>query len=171
MGLILLFPCVPGAFVILPRDSIGDGDDDDDYDDEHTIGQSVIGEEQSDEQISLTRRRLRTISAGVWHNALTAFVYALLIFTGFTNFAHAAMWKEINGLKVESVESSSPLFQHMPKGTLITRLDDFDLGQKSMYIKTASDRLQAWHMLLLEDGANGAEQLGWCVPDNVWQGE
>ncbi|UZJ54420.1 hypothetical protein CBS101457_003740 [Exobasidium rhododendri] len=157
MGLILLFPCIPGAFVILPHEAF-EGEED----------EAVRPEESRWD--STTKRRLRTISAGVWHNALTSLVLALFMFSGLSNLMHRALWEEVNGMLVESVDPSSPLLQHMPIGTLISRLNDDDLTVDSREVYAASARISAWDKYLLEDGASSSERLGWCVASDVWSG-
>lgn len=184
MGLILLFPCIPGAFVVLPQEAV-----------------ESEGEEETELNLnvtaargSLSRRRLRTISAGVWHNALTAMVLALFLFSGLASVTHQAFWKDVNGMRVEKVDivsshercriprrrsaltvrlsrQSSPLFEHMPIGTTIVSLDDLNLTDQSQSVLSSADRLASWQRFLLEDSSGERARLGWCVPSKVWQGE
>jgi hypothetical protein len=93
-GLVLLFPCIPGAFVILPQEAVESEDEEgSDYVIEDTVNSA-----------SITRKRLRTISAGVWHNALTALVLAILVFSGMSSVIHQVFWREVDGMMVESVD-------------------------------------------------------------------
>jgi hypothetical protein len=96
MGLILLFPCIPGAFVILPREAIESEDEEG----------PVVGKDCR--RGSATKKRLRTISAGVWHNALSAFAIAFLTYSGASNVMHQAMWRDADGIRVEGVDAVSP---------------------------------------------------------------
>lgn len=168
-GLVLLFPCIPGAFVVLPQHAMQDEDDDSDSED---------GEEHG----SIMRKRLRTIAAGVWHNALTAGLLALVLYSGLAGVMHQTLWKDANGMKVEWADpvsgvqlhiqsaaerqwpasQASPLSQHMPVATLVTRLDDVDLTG------TAGTRQAVWDAFLLQDSGRN-DRLGWCVLTSSWQ--
>jgi hypothetical protein len=103
MGLVILFPCIPGAFVVLPQEAVT-GDEDEEEVVEEELGRS------SKELGKATRKRLRNVSAGVWHNALMALILALIIYTGVGTAMHRIVWKEAEGMRVESVDSVSLLY-------------------------------------------------------------
>jgi hypothetical protein len=98
MGLIVLFPCIPGAFVVLPHEAIEEEGDDDEEEESFVADRG---------QGTLTRKRLRNISAGVWHNAVTAMLLALVIYTGVGRALHGVLWKDANGMRVECVDAVS----------------------------------------------------------------
>jgi S2P endopeptidase len=101
MGLILFFPCVPGAFVVLPEEAITGEESEEEQVEE------LLEDNTTRFEVQMTRKRLRNISAGVWHNALTAMLLALVIYTGMGRAMHNALWRDAKAMRVESIDAVS----------------------------------------------------------------
>jgi hypothetical protein len=59
----------------------------------------------------------------------------------------------------------------MPIGTLISRLDDFELTQTAQALLSPAERKKAWDAFLLSDAANKQERVGWCIPRTTWESQ
>lgn len=98
MGLLLFYPAIPGAFVVLPEESV------------LTAGTSPEEEYDSDDstdhharQIPI-QQRLRIVSAGVWHNYLTIAFLGILILLGGPRILQNALWTDCGGMRVFRVD-------------------------------------------------------------------
>lgn len=98
MGLLLFYPAIPGAFVVLPEESV------------LTAGTSPEEEYDSDDSTDHQARqipiqhRLRIVSAGVWHNYLTIAFLGIVILLGGPRILHNALWTDCGGMRVFRVD-------------------------------------------------------------------
>lgn len=178
MGVLLLFPAIPGAFVALPQGATQGRPDDEDADAEDPLGgRDADSGSDSDSEAELDgsfgeRRalsdltRLQIISAGVWHNALTAALLAFAASTGIGAMVHNFVWTDAGGVRVIYVDPASPLSMHLGPGALVTQIDDVDLSAQ----QAPNQRSLAWTQyvegLLAPDTSRG-----WCVPNEAWQSQ
>ncbi|KAJ1814728.1 hypothetical protein LPJ56_004771, partial [Coemansia sp. RSA 2599] len=102
MGMFVL-GLYPGAFVDLPREQL---------------------ERQS------VRTQLRVVCAGVWHNAVTALVAWLLVYSGGLGLVFSATgWGKVaDGVVVVDVSQASPLYGRLPLLSTVSRIDDVVLS-------------------------------------------
>lgn len=91
MGLVLIFPCIPGAFVTLPQEALEDD----------------VDSFRNNQIESSSRQKFQIVSAGVWHNAITALLMALILYGGIGSMSHSLFWRNASNLVVESVEGVS----------------------------------------------------------------
>ncbi|KAI8321114.1 hypothetical protein GQ54DRAFT_246260, partial [Martensiomyces pterosporus] len=91
----------PGAFVDLPKDKL---------------------------DAAPVRHQLQVVCAGVWHNALTALVAWLLVYSGgLTRVFECSGWAKANdGVVVVDIAKSSPFYGRIPLLSTIYRVDDGD---------------------------------------------
>ncbi|EIW76063.1 hypothetical protein CONPUDRAFT_147066 [Coniophora puteana RWD-64-598 SS2] len=105
--------------------------------------------------------RLRIIGAGCCHNL--AF-WATLMLAAWSGVGHVFWsivgYKDVSsvGRVVVSIEEGSPLYDYLSPGSLITRLDDMDLGPS----KAGEDK---WTSYLLEQSSSHLRlnEPGWCA--------
>ncbi|KAJ2704912.1 hypothetical protein FB645_002865 [Coemansia sp. IMI 203386] len=102
MGVFIL-GLYPGAFVDLPREQL---------------------EKQP------VKSQLRVVCAGVWHNAVTALVAWLLVYSGGLGLIFSVTgWSKVaDGVVVVDVSQSSPLYDRIPLLSTISRIDDVMLS-------------------------------------------
>lgn len=171
MGLVLFFPIIPGAFVALPEEYSDQSAGRYHHHDLEEEAEALTGAPT----LMSNRERLRIVGAGVWHNAVSAGLVLLFTWLGLSSLLVQSLWVPTDGIKVTSVDPSSPLALHLQPGTssLVTRLDDLDLA--SAY-NTPEDRLKQWNDYLLASPSATSPQrwdadgtMGWCVPRSAWQ--
>ncbi|RDX42017.1 hypothetical protein OH76DRAFT_1489006 [Lentinus brumalis] len=111
------------------------------------------------------RPRLRIISAGAFHNLL--FWLALVIFSWAR--IPSALWPMLGysdvslyGRVVVSVDESSPLYGHLPRGAVIYKVGDDTLN-------TGRRAAERWEALLTDRSSLGEHDppLGWCA-EEAW---
>jgi len=105
--------------------------------------------------------RLRIIGAGCFHNLVFWAILMLAAWSGVGRvFWSTVGYKDISsiGRVVVSIDEDSPLYDYLSPGSLITRLDDVDLGSS----KAGEDK---WTSYLLEQSSShlGFNELGWCA--------
>lgn len=167
-GVILFYPAIPGAFVVLPNEASRVEDDEDA---EHGADSELeLGLEDTRQATSVSvREKMRIISAGVWHNALTAAVLGILLLLPFGNFLHALLFNDAGGIRVISIDRASPLTLHLTPGSLLTHLDDIDL---SVAPPSGMQREMLWERYLAyrspSTPSSNASQ-GWCISSQIWQ--
>ncbi|KAL7416903.1 peptidase family M50-domain-containing protein, partial [Mrakia frigida] len=131
-----LSPLLPSASVTLPSTALGD---------------------------LPTRQRARIAAAGCWHNVLFAgFVWGVSLLSplGSERFVGDL------GRGVLSVDKDSSLYSVLPRGAVITQLDDVPMAASSA---STSDDIwtsyltQPSHLALTENGKIDPHK-GWCVP-------
>lgn len=105
MGLFLVFPILPGAFVVLPDDAF-------EVSDSSNTGAAQIDPEvhrlpngrgkllKPDSQLSI-------LAAGVWHNFVSFGLVSLLLWIGIGGFFRSLGWEEIEGMSVKSLDPVS----------------------------------------------------------------
>ncbi|KAG9285041.1 hypothetical protein G9A89_009851 [Geosiphon pyriformis] len=104
-------------------------------------------------------RQLRILCAGVWHNAVLYIIGVLLMSMGVVQVVlGSTFWKSVDGwgVNVISIEKDSPLFLHLHRSSLITRLDDYPLSESS---------LNQWNKFLIDPDkivVDGSDWKGFC---------
>ncbi|GAA6009641.1 hypothetical protein JCM10207_004136 [Rhodosporidiobolus poonsookiae] len=115
---------------------------------------------------------LRIAAAGVWHNLLLA-ATTWAISDGGVGLSRSALLgigllqETEEGVWVTDVALKSPLAPHLPRGTLITHLDDYELDASSS--ATAASTVELWTNFLLsrsEAAHDPYTSLGWCLPSD-----
>ncbi|KAG6837015.1 hypothetical protein H0H93_016222 [Arthromyces matolae] len=105
----------------------------------------------------IPRARARIIAAGAFHNIL---LWGLLLAIGYARLGDlfwSIGYKDVSaqGRVVVDVDTRSPLYNHLPLGSLITALDDISLGSHNASYD------DGWSSYL---NRNRHEQsLGWCA--------
>ncbi|MCO5585002.1 hypothetical protein L7F22_038934 [Adiantum nelumboides] len=178
MGVMFLYPIIPGAFVVLPRSASSMGSMTEDQEEaENRSWQELEGGLPSEEEEegfypSVTlREKMQIISAGVWHNALTAIILAIFLVIPAGSIIHTLLFYDTGALRVQKVRSSSPLAMHLSAGAIITHLDDMDLT-KSAYTY-GEKRSLLWDQYLAyeqNDTISPIVDQGWCVAPHSWKG-
>ncbi|KAK0228990.1 hypothetical protein IW262DRAFT_1265153 [Armillaria fumosa] len=103
--------------------------------------------------------RARIIAAGPWHNAV---FWVVLVFLGWLRLSYYGLtlfaYEDISGLGrvVLDVESGTALNEYLPKGSIVTQLDD-------ILINGTGD---AWGNYLAATHPSPSE--GWCVEKDVF---
>lgn len=173
MGIMFLYPAIPGAFVLLPSaaSSIGSATDDQE-EDENTTWQELEGGLTDEEEVEHTslREKMHIISAGVWHNALTAMILSIFLLIPVGNFIHNICFYDTGALRVQKVQSSSPLAMHISAGAIITHLDDLELTASDL--RNAKERSLLWDEYLSYQPNDKTTQIadrGWCVAPHTWK--
>lgn len=108
--------------------------------------------------------RIRIATAGALHNIGLWFVVTCLILRiDDSTFWDILGWKDVSrqGVVVRGVDWDSPLYLHLPPSSIITRLDDFRLGENNTL----------WKMYLSSSYGETPGDLGWCVPEGWYEGE
>jgi len=97
--------------------------------------------------------RRRVIAAGPFHNALAWSVLMLVGYLELSEIFWAPGYRNIStiGVAVVRVDSQSPLFDHLPSGSLITAIDDSSLASQN----------DLWYSILVQ--RKREQTLGWCV--------
>ena len=107
--------------------------------------------------------RIRIATAGALHNIGLWFVvtYLILRIDGST-FWNTLGWQDVSrqGVVVRGIDWESPLYQHLPLSSIITRLDDFRLGGNNAL----------WREYLTSSYGETPDDLGWCVPKDWYEG-
>jgi len=108
--------------------------------------------------------RIRIATAGALHNIGLWFVvtYLILRIDGST-FWDMLGWQDVSrqGVVVRGVDWVSPLYLHLPPSSIITRLDEFRLGEDNAL----------WRTYLTSSYGETSGDLGWCVPKDWYEGE
>lgn len=104
------------------------------------------------------RSRLRIICAGVWHNAISAFVCFLIISSAILPFLlRIGGYEDLRsqgGVAVISILGNSPLSTHLPISSIVTRLDDHEL----------SDSMDTWTAILTSERHDSTfQRMGYCI--------
>ncbi|KAJ1857150.1 hypothetical protein LPJ73_002084, partial [Coemansia sp. RSA 2703] len=138
----------PGVFVDLPR--------------EHLEQQSLW-------------TQLGVVCAGVWHNAVTALLVWLLVYSGgLSCLFTAAGWSHTSeGVTVVHVARSSPLSGKLPLLSTIHQLDDIQLSPYANSTKYAGSAIAKWTSVLTASHDNReTNDAGFCVQpeDNLDDG-
>ncbi|PWN38287.1 uncharacterized protein FA14DRAFT_159922 [Meira miltonrushii] len=176
-GIMFLYPIIPGAFVVLPRtaSSIGPANDDAEEDENQSwqeLERGLASEEEDEDfypHVSL-REKMQIVSAGVWHNALTAIILAVFLVIPVGSFIHTIFFYDSGALRVQKVRSSSPLAMHLSSGAIITHLDDIDLTESTS--KSGEKRSLLWDQYLAyeqTDTVSPVVDQGWCVAPHIWK--
>ncbi|KAJ2656571.1 U1 snRNP protein [Coemansia sp. RSA 1199] len=116
--------------------------------------------------------RLRIVCAGVWHNAVTAFLIFAFVRSGGLSavFSHTGWTRVTDGVVVTDVALNSPLYNRIPLLSTVYRIDDVDL-QPSNYSNTwntSNDRFGAtsiarWTHVLTATTNRDANTAGYCA--------
>ena len=123
-GLTLVFPCVVMAHVTFP-----------------------------DMSHLSTRKQLRIVAAGVWHNAVTLVAWAAVAALA------SGLWVDAAGWRVVSC-SDATLAAYLHRDTTVTAVNDI-----SLEAIPPQERTVWWHRML--DDALPREP-GWCIPASNW---
>ncbi len=108
--------------------------------------------------------RIRIATAGALHNiGLWLVVTFVILRIDGSPFWDILGWKDVSrhGVVVRSVDWESPLYLHLPPSSIITRLDDFRLGENNAL----------WRTYLISSHGETSGDLGWCVPKGWYEGE
>ncbi|GAA5935167.1 hypothetical protein JCM10213_000665 [Rhodosporidiobolus nylandii] len=119
---------------------------------------------------------LRVASAGVWHNLL------LIAAAGVLSDAGAGIGRTLalavgfvtaaeEGVVVVDVEKHSPLASLLPRGSLVTHLDDYELDAST---SPAGSATSAWSAYLRADSELASDpyaNMGWCLPEELFERE
>lgn len=177
MGIMFLYPLIPGAFVVLPRSasSIGLGTEDEEEAENQSwqeLERGLTSEEEDEDFYPHTslREKMQIISAGVWYNALTAIILSILLVIPVGSLIHTILFYDSGALKVQKVKSSSPLSMHLSAGLIITHLDDIDLTNSKS--KSGEKRSLLWDQYLAyeqTDTVTPVVNQGWCVAPHLWK--
>ncbi|KAK0211143.1 hypothetical protein DFS33DRAFT_353756 [Desarmillaria ectypa] len=103
--------------------------------------------------------RARIIAAGPWHNAV---FWIILVFLGWLRLSYYALtlfaYEDISGLGrvVLDVESGTALDEYLPKGSVITQIDDIRVNGTD----------DAWSTYLTASQPSTSE--GWCVEKDTF---
>ncbi|GAA5870477.1 hypothetical protein JCM8547_004042 [Rhodosporidiobolus lusitaniae] len=116
---------------------------------------------------------LRVAAAGVWHNLVLLGGAWVLSDAGAgwelrMGEVLGAVERREEGVVVAGVEKSSPLYPHLPRGTLITHLDDLELDASSA---SSDSPAQIWRDFLSPLPSTKADQyanLGWCLAEELF---
>ncbi|GAA5968383.1 hypothetical protein JCM11641_007614 [Rhodosporidiobolus odoratus] len=116
---------------------------------------------------------LRLATAGVWHNLLLvggawAMAESGLGVGGALAEAVGAVERVEEGVVVDEVDKTSPLYQHLPRGTLITHLDDLELDASTSF---SGSTLDLWKDYLRPDSPRAKapySDMGWCLSANLF---
>ncbi|KAG7448191.1 uncharacterized protein BT62DRAFT_890455 [Guyanagaster necrorhizus] len=106
--------------------------------------------------------RARIIAAGPWHNGI---FWIILVFLGWMRLSYYALtlfsYEDISGLGrvVLDVEHGTALDEYLPKGSIITQLDD----------KPVNGTNDAWSTYLT--ASQPSTSKGWCVEKDIFFGE
>ncbi|KAF9465401.1 hypothetical protein BDZ94DRAFT_1320225 [Collybia nuda] len=103
------------------------------------------------------RSRARIVSAGPFHNILLWIALILVQSLGIGELFWSVGYKDMShmGRVVVKVDIGSPLYTHLPPGSIITALDDTPLG--------STDAPQdVWLSYLTGLGSDQGRGLGWC---------
>ncbi|KAJ1930850.1 hypothetical protein EC988_009988, partial [Linderina pennispora] len=105
-------------------------------------------------------QQLRVVCAGVWHNAVTAMLVYLLVYSGgLSRSFEFAGWQKIDGVAIMDIEHTSPLFGRIPVLSTIYRIDDVDLSGKS-----GPSPIARWTRALTATQTNqDTAESGFCV--------
>lgn len=103
--------------------------------------------------------RLRILASGCFHNFLFWFFLVLVMWTRVAAIFSRIMFNDFSSLGkvVVDISSDSPLWAHVPPGTIITRLDD-----TSLRVTADSPNDDLWQEFLLSPSIP-APSHGWCV--------
>ncbi|KAI0325561.1 hypothetical protein GY45DRAFT_1330103 [Cubamyces sp. BRFM 1775] len=118
----------------------------------------------SDETETLPlRARIRLISAGAFHNLMFWLALGFASWLGTSHFVWATLgYHDISpyGRVVVGVDQDSPLYGHLPPGSVIYRVGDILLASQ--------DGAQAqWEAIMSTESAQPTPSLGWCA-DEAW---
>ncbi|KAF9005409.1 peptidase family M50-domain-containing protein [Cyathus striatus] len=110
-----------------------------------------------------SRARSRITAAGPFHNLGLWFALILIGWSGIGDmFARIAGYKDMHhiGPVVVRVDEGSPLYHHLIPGTIITMLDDTNLGSQDPLT-------DIWTKYLTISKTQDVQQ-GWCVNEQAW---
>lgn len=108
--------------------------------------------------------RIRIATAGALHNIGLWFVVTCLILRiDGSTFWDILGWQNVSsqGVVVRGVDWESPLYLHLPPSSIISRLDDFRLGENNAL----------WGTYLTSSYGATPGNLGWCVPKDWYEGK
>ncbi|KAF8234469.1 hypothetical protein L208DRAFT_1393838 [Tricholoma matsutake] len=105
-----------------------------------------------------SRRRLRIIAAGPFHNILLWCMLLTVQQTGLGSVLWAVGYRDLAAIGniVVRVDPNSPLHPYLPPATIITKLDDTFLGLRN----SSADM---WTSYLTGAGDKREKDMGWCV--------
>jgi len=109
----------------------------------------------------MPQARSRIIAAGAFHNLVLWVFLALVTRLGLFNWvSFVSGYRHIShvGQVVIGVDASSPLYLHLSPGTIITKLDDTELGTKNTSVDIWTKHLT---------GATQNISTGWCLTRNT----
>lgn len=114
MGVLLAFPILPGAFVVLPDEAF-DTDTSGRISNVASSSDRLRNDLEDGISLQVGRRgkvlnadsQLSILAAGVWHNAFTFGLLILMTWVGIGTFWRGLAWAEVNGMSVTAVDSVS----------------------------------------------------------------
>ncbi|KAF8841485.1 hypothetical protein BDN67DRAFT_928192, partial [Paxillus ammoniavirescens] len=110
----------------------------------------------------LPRDRMQVVAGGCFHNFAFLCFLVLAAWSGIGSVFASLLFQDVSALGkvIAGIEYDSPLIAHLPVGTLITKMDDVQMGSAA---QTTMD--DAWDDYLLSPVS--APTHGWCIDQSL----